>query len=197
MPIPVREVPGSVPRYVSPKEAMTRNRNLVPKKSRVRRQRDPIPMKYCILSAFCGLFLLGGFFAAANFHFRSVSTAMKNSELRQELNQLKDEHRKLTVNRSKAASPARIGSLAKPLGFGVTKDVVPVSEPEYKAITTSNVSEPQADVEITKTVSTRRITKEEKEALQKKVSKVKDEDKKADNAYVATISEADVLMGER
>ncbi|NNE98424.1 MAG: hypothetical protein HKN25_05310, partial [Pyrinomonadaceae bacterium] len=50
-----------------------KKRNLsIQRKSRVRRERDPIPWNYCLLTIACGLILVLGFFAAARQHFSSI-----------------------------------------------------------------------------------------------------------------------------
>ena len=107
---------------------MKRKRKVPNTRSRVRRQRDPLPWKYCVLSAVCGIFLLGGFFFAANFHFQSVDTAMKIHKLKILKSELKNEERKLMIARERAASPNNISKLAENLGFTVTKRSAPVSE---------------------------------------------------------------------
>ncbi|MEZ5308721.1 MAG: hypothetical protein R2684_16370 [Pyrinomonadaceae bacterium] len=96
---------------------MKRNRSSIPGNSQVRRQKDPIPWKYCVLTAVCGLILMAGFFAAAKIHFSTVDYAMKNAELRSKLTKLKDEKRRLVLSKERASSPAQIAKLAGDRGF--------------------------------------------------------------------------------
>lgn len=96
---------------------MKRKRDLRKRTSQVRRQRDPIPWRYCILTTVCGLLLLGGFFAAAKQHFSTVGYAMDNAKLRVRIAKLKDEKRKLRLSKERASSPVRIASLANKIGF--------------------------------------------------------------------------------
>ena len=42
------------------------------KKERIRREKDPIPWRYCLTTLACGLFLVAGFFGAARQHFSSI-----------------------------------------------------------------------------------------------------------------------------
>lgn len=95
-----------------------RKRNLPKtKSSKVRRQRDPIPWKYCLLTVACGLLLVAGFFYAARSHFSSMDYAMKNAELRREIEDLKSETRRLKLSKEIALSPAEIKKAAQKLGL--------------------------------------------------------------------------------
>lgn len=83
----------------------------------VRRQRDPLPWKYCLLTLACGLFLVAGFFWAARSHFSSMDYGMKNAKLRKQIEELKAENRRLQLSREIALSPAEIKRQAKKLGL--------------------------------------------------------------------------------
>ncbi len=96
---------------------MKRKRVIVNKSSKVKRQRDPIPWRYCVLTVLCGLLLVSGFFVAARQHFSSVDYAMRNADLRTRIAKLQDEKRKLVILRERASSPSKIAKLAKDLGF--------------------------------------------------------------------------------
>ncbi len=85
--------------------------------SKVTRQRDPIPWKYCLLTLACGLLLVVGFFYAARSHFSSMDFAMKNAELRKQIDDLKSETRRLKLAREIAQSPAEIKLAAQKLGL--------------------------------------------------------------------------------
>ncbi|NNE67505.1 MAG: hypothetical protein HKN33_13145 [Pyrinomonadaceae bacterium] len=109
---------------------MKRKRSITNRSSRVRRQRDPIPWKYCVLSLICGLLLVAGFFAAAQQHFSSLGVAMDNAKLRVKIKQLRDQKRKLLISKERAASPAKIATLARKIGFTDTPRTVVTGAPE-------------------------------------------------------------------
>ena len=87
------------------------------RRSNVRRQRDPLPWKYCFLTLVCGLLLVAGFFWAARSHFASMDYGMKNAELRKQIEDLQSENRRLQLSREIALSPAEIKKAAKKLGL--------------------------------------------------------------------------------
>ncbi|MGI8544920.1 MAG: hypothetical protein ACR2MD_15785 [Aridibacter sp.] len=87
------------------------------KNSKVNRQRDPIPWKYCLLTLACGLLLIVGFFYAARSHFSSMEYAMKNAELRKQIDDLQSEARRLKLAREIALSPAEIKIAAEKFGL--------------------------------------------------------------------------------
>ncbi len=96
-----------------------KKRNL-PKNSnreKIRREKDPIPWRYCLLTLCCGVFLVGGFFFAARSHFASIDFGIKNSSLKKQLEDLESEKRRLTLLREIALSPAEIKKAAKKLGL--------------------------------------------------------------------------------
>lgn len=93
------------------------NRKIKPikRRSRVQRERDPIPWKYCILTLVCGLIFVAGFFMAARFHFSSIEYGFKNSKLRKELDRIDNEKRRLVLQREMALSS--ISKTAEKIGF--------------------------------------------------------------------------------
>lgn len=96
-----------------------KKRNL-PKNSnreKIRREKDPIPWRYCLLTLLCGVFLVGGFFFAARSHFSSIDFGIKNSSLKKQLEDLESEKRRLTLLKEIALSPAEIKKAAKKLGL--------------------------------------------------------------------------------
>lgn len=96
-----------------------KKRNL-PKKSnreKIRREKDPIPWRYCLLTLVCGAFLVGGFFFAARSHFSSIDFGIKNSSLKKQLEDLESEKRRLTLLKEIALSPAEIKKAAKKIGL--------------------------------------------------------------------------------
>lgn len=87
------------------------------KTSGVKRERDPIPWKYCVLTLVCGLLLVGGFFVAARQHFSVMDFAIKNAKLRREKESLESEQRRLYLTREISISPAEIKKAAKKIGL--------------------------------------------------------------------------------
>jgi hypothetical protein len=94
-------------------------RNLSKNKNtkQIKRERDPIPWRYCILTLICGLVLVGGFFFAARQHFSSMDYGIKNSKLRKQKDELQDSQRQLMIAKEIALSPAEIKKAAKKLGL--------------------------------------------------------------------------------
>jgi hypothetical protein len=87
------------------------------KNERVKRQRDPLPWRYCLLTLVCGLLLVGGFFFAARQHFSAIDYSIKNSKLRQQKEDLESERRRLYLNREISLAPAEIKKAAKKMGL--------------------------------------------------------------------------------
>lgn len=87
------------------------------KNEKVKRQRDPLPWRYCLLTLVCGLFLVGGFFYAARQHFSAVEYGIKNAKLRQQKEDLESEQRRLFLAREVSLSPAEIKKAAKKIGL--------------------------------------------------------------------------------
>ena len=87
------------------------------KNERVKRQRDPLPWRYCLLTLVCGLILVGGFFFAARQHFSAIDYSIKNSKLRQQKDDLQSEQRRLYLNREVSLSPTEIKRAAKKIGL--------------------------------------------------------------------------------
>jgi len=96
-----------------------KKRNLPKKnsKEKIRREKDPIPWRYCLLTLLCGVFLVGGFFVAARSHFASIDFGIKNSTLKKQLEDLEAEKRRLMWLKETALSPAEIKKAAKKLGL--------------------------------------------------------------------------------
>jgi hypothetical protein len=96
-----------------------KRRNISPNsnKSPVRRERDPLPWRYCILTLVCGLILVGGFFYAARQHFSAIDYSIKNAKLRQQKEKLESEQRQLHLVREIALAPVQIKKAAKKIGL--------------------------------------------------------------------------------
>ena len=94
-----------------------RNAPAKPAKEQVKRQRDPLPWRYCFFTLVCGLILVVGFFYAARQHFSAIEYGMKNANLRQQKEDLQAEQRRLYLSREIALSPAEIKKAAKKIGL--------------------------------------------------------------------------------
>ena len=96
-----------------------RKRNLPENKStkKNKRESDSIPWRYCLMTLFCGLFLVVGFFFAARQHFSSIDYGIKNSRLRKQIDELESEKRRLILEKEIALSPAEIKKAAKKIGL--------------------------------------------------------------------------------
>ena len=86
-------------------------------KAQVKRERDPLPWRYCILTLICGLILVGGFFYAARQHFSAIDYSIKNAKLRQQKENLESEKRQLYLAREISLAPIQIKKAAKKIGL--------------------------------------------------------------------------------
>lgn len=103
------------------------------KSERVRRERDPIPWRYCFLTLGCGLLLVAGFFFAARQHFSVMDFAIKNSKLRREKESLEAEQRRLYITREISLSPSEIKKVAKKIGLqDLTAQSIEIMMPKKK-----------------------------------------------------------------
>lgn len=98
-------------------KSVMKKRNLPKTSENIRREKDPIPWRYCLLTLFCGVGLVGGFFMAARSHFSSIDFGFKNSDLKKQIENLESEKRRLTLLKEIALSPAEIKKAAKKLGL--------------------------------------------------------------------------------
>ncbi|MDQ3133077.1 MAG: cell division protein FtsL [Acidobacteriota bacterium] len=123
-----------------------RKRNLPQTKTakKSRRDRDPIPWRYTLLTLFCALFLVAGFFFAARQHFSSIDYGMKNSKLRKQLDELEGEKRRLILEKEIALSPAEIKKAAKKIGM--------------TTMTASNIEVVGGNPKIAETIKTEKIS---------------------------------------
>jgi hypothetical protein len=92
-------------------------KNLSNNKDRIRRERDPIPWRYCLLTLVCGLILVVGFFFAARQHFSSIDFGIKNSKLKKQKDELEAAQRQLLLTKEIALSPNEIKKAAKKIGL--------------------------------------------------------------------------------
>ena len=114
---------------------------------KIRRERDPIPWRYCFLTLVCGFFLVGGFFVAARQHFSSIDLSIKNSRLKKQIEELEADKRRFLLAKEIALTPSEIKKAAKKIGLTeMTASNIEVYRP---------VSESSANSQPEKSVDTR------------------------------------------
>jgi hypothetical protein len=86
-------------------------------RTRAKRERDPLPWRYGLLTIGCGLLLGAGFFLAARMHFSAMDYGMHNAKLRRLKENLEAEQRKLVVAKETAMSPSEINKAARRIGL--------------------------------------------------------------------------------
>lgn len=151
-----------------------KKRNLPKKESRekIRREKDPIPWRYCLLTLVCGVFLVGGFFVAARSHFSSVDFGIKNSTLKKQLEDLESEKRRLQWLRETALSPAEIKKAAKKLGLTEISASTfqtfssKIEEKTDKSVTAKNRAEKSKSM-VEKTVDVKPVERVSKDGVSK------------------------------
>ena len=92
---------------------LTKNKNT----KQIRRERDPIPWRYCFLTLVCGLILVVGFFLAARQHFSSIDYGIKISKLKKQKSEMEDAQRQLLLDKEIVLSPSELKKAAKKLGL--------------------------------------------------------------------------------
>ena len=95
------------------KKNLTRKNRVAP----VKRERDPIPWRYCLLTLVCGVLLSLGFFWAAMQHFSAMDLSMKNAKLREERQNLEDKARELYLTKQNLMSFDQLKKAAKKYGL--------------------------------------------------------------------------------
>ena len=100
---------------------MARKKLNKPKKTNTKRgakrERETLPWKFALLTIICILFLVVGFFGAARQHFASMDYGIKNSKLRKQIDDMKQEKRRLLLEKEVALSPFEIKKSAEKIGF--------------------------------------------------------------------------------
>lgn len=140
----------------------TVNRKVVTRRSReqVRREKDPIPWRFCLVTLVCGGFLVGGFFLAARTHFASIEFAIRNSTMKKQLEDLESEKRRLMWVRETALAPAEIKKAARKLGLveGAAQNFASYA-PETEAAVAVKTSAPASKMLIQKTSDVKPVGK--------------------------------------
>lgn len=176
-----------------------RKSNPQPKHKQIRRERDPLPWKYCFMTIVCGLILLAGFFGAARQHFASIEYSIKNSKLKKQIEELKTEKRSLINARETALAPSEIIKAAKKYGFSKIQNTLEVIGTETKKNITEKESVIKATVE-KEDSKTKTVNKDEKIIDKKSETPVKNTDiknKKGTTKKDANIEKSKAKMVKR
>ena len=80
-------------------------------------EREPIPLRYILLTLACGLILVVGFFLAARQHFSSIDYGIKNSRLKKQIEELETDKRQLVLAKEIALTPSEIKKAAQKIGL--------------------------------------------------------------------------------
>lgn len=96
---------------------------------KIKRDRDPLPWRYCLLTLVCGFVLVGGFFFAARQHFASIEYGIKNSKLKAQLDEAAADKRRLLLEKEIALTPTEIKKAAKKFGLVETDGAPAASSP--------------------------------------------------------------------
>lgn len=152
----------------------TKTRNL----QNVKREGDPIPWRYCLLTLVCGLILVGGFFFAARQHFSSIDYGIKNSQLKKQKDELQTAQRQLLIDKESALSPASIKKVAKEYGFTEVAASVESLYTTKKISTQKPKTEKTSDAKIVEKKSSVNTPIEEKKTENKTIVKADSKSKK-------------------
>ena len=110
-----------------------------------------IPWSFVLLVIVCACVVATGFFFAARQHFTSMDYGLQNSKLRERLESLEAEKRRLLLAREVALSPLAMTKAAKGIGLRqATDEIVPVQ---------ASVKAKAEDKRIELTAATQPVTK--------------------------------------
>jgi cell division protein FtsL len=107
----------------------------------IRRSRDVGALSRLALLLFCGVVLAGGFVFAAKQHFAAVQYGYQSESLRSERKKLLEEQQRLSLDRERASSPARLEPIARQLGLR------PATPGQISTIDAASVSMVRASVD--------------------------------------------------
>ena len=85
--------------------------------TKIKREVDPIPRRYCLLTIVFGVIIVSGFLFAASQHFMAINLGIENSELRKKRDELSTEQRRLRIAREIAYSPIELEKTAARIGL--------------------------------------------------------------------------------
>src|SRR5687768_12032471 len=86
-----------------------------------------LPWSFVLLAVICACVVAAGFFFAARQHFTSMDYGLKNSKLREQLQNLETEKRRLMLARELAISPVAIRKAARSVGMRESSEVAAVA----------------------------------------------------------------------
>lgn len=110
-----------------------------------------VPWSFILLVIACACIVAAGFFFAARQHFTSMDYGLKNSKLREQLESLEAEKRRLLLAREVALSPASVGKAAREIGLRDAGDEVAAVQASLK--TGSDTPGAPPNVQTVKTAS--------------------------------------------
>ncbi len=146
--------------------------------SQVKREGDPIPWRYCLLTLVCGLLLVVGFFFAARQHFSSIDYGIKNSQLKRQKDELETAQRQLVLAKESALSPSAIKKVAKQIGFTDIAESVQTLYTSSKETTEKPKTEKISLTKTTDSNSVANVRKDEKKTEKKTVETIDSKTKK-------------------
>ncbi len=116
------------------------NSNAIRTRPRAAAPARDIPWSFMFLVMICAAVVAAGFFFAARQHFTSMEYGLKNSKLREQIENLEAEKRRLLLAREVAMSPVAIRKAARGLGLreGAGEEPMMVAAATRPAPKTSN-----------------------------------------------------------
>jgi hypothetical protein len=93
-----------------------------------------ISWSFMLLIIVCAFVITAGFFFAARQHFTSMDYGIKNSRLRDQIEDLQTEKRRLLLAREVASSPLGIRKAATAIGLREQSEVAAVQVPDNKSV---------------------------------------------------------------
>lgn len=138
------------------------NSNAIRTRSRAATPARELSWSFMLLVILCACIVAAGFFFAARQHFNAMDYSMKNSKLREQIQSLETEKRRLKLAREVALSPTSIRKAARGLGMSesdaptaVVASVKPTQE-KIEAVKTADRKDPATKTPATviKTVMT-------------------------------------------
>lgn len=110
--------------------------------NRIRRESDPTPLLYCLMSIVCGIALVVGLFWAGRQHFSAMDFGIRNAKLRKEKESLEAEQRRLHLHREVALAPHEIKKAARKIGFSdiSSEDIQVIGASEHQPELARNIT---------------------------------------------------------
>ena len=93
------------------------NSNAIRTRSRAATPARELSWSFMLLVILCACIVAAGFFFAARQHFNAMDYSMKNSKLREQIQSLETEKRRLKLAREVALSPTSLRKAARGLGL--------------------------------------------------------------------------------